>query len=448
MHETPYLDNIDQENKWQNKVDKLNKVSYLGKILKRNNITIKNDYSEQYIRDLLEKKNLSEKEQTNYKRILRLLDMPDLSEIKNHPVELIVNKVVNAESFNEFDIVRIPEIVSEYETFDLFDFSEDHVARRSSDSYFVNKSERKDESLLLRPHTSVMWYYYLLKWVGKEKLEKEKEVKALSWGKVYRVDDLDKTHHECFHQIDWLRLVSKDKEIVSQETIEIVLVQLIKAIFWEDVQYRINPENYPYTYNSLEIEVMYWWKWLEVVWAGIVNPIVLKNLWLDPEQYNWRAFGFWIERLAMIMKKVPDIRLFWSNDKRITSQWKNLETQYNEVSNMPATYRDISMIVPKGKFIPSEKEMEWGKISKIKIQDESSLFEIASLARDISPELIEEIKIVDVFENDNKLGKDNKSVSIKISFRAIDRTLTNEEINSIYFAIREKIANILWYQLR
>jgi phenylalanyl-tRNA synthetase alpha subunit len=69
--------------------------------------------------------------------------------------------VLNAKSFEDFDKVQIPEIVSEYETFDLFDFSAEHVARRTSDSYFLNKSDNSKESILLRPHTSVMRYYYL-----------------------------------------------------------------------------------------------------------------------------------------------------------------------------------------------------------------------------------------------------------------------------------------------
>ena len=103
---------------------------------------------------------------------------------------------MEADFYQGFDIVETPEFVSERETFDVFNFAEDHVARRPSDSYFAQKSETKKESILLRPHTSVMWYYYLIEQKAKEILEQTGEVKALSFGKVYRVDELDKTHHE------------------------------------------------------------------------------------------------------------------------------------------------------------------------------------------------------------------------------------------------------------
>jgi phenylalanyl-tRNA synthetase alpha subunit len=93
----------------------------------------------------------------------------------------------------------------------------------------LNKSDNSKESILLRPHTSVMRYYYLKQWPWLKKLQKDWEVRALSWWKVYRVDDLDKTHHECFHQIDGLKLTNKDREIINQETLKTVLIQLIKG---------------------------------------------------------------------------------------------------------------------------------------------------------------------------------------------------------------------------
>ena len=175
--------------------------------------------------------NISEKKIAYYKRMKRLLDMPDLSEEKWHPVEMIIKKIINSEFYNNFECVKVPELVAEYETFDLFNFPEDHVVRRESDSYFIEKSENKKESILLRPHTTVMWYHYLINQWAKEILEKTGEVKALSWGKVYRVDELDKTHHECFHQIDWLRITAKNKEIINQDTLKEVLSNTIKSIY-------------------------------------------------------------------------------------------------------------------------------------------------------------------------------------------------------------------------
>ena len=387
----------------------------------------------------------SEREHAYYNRIMRVLGMPSLAEIPGNPVNMIIDKVVTAPFFAGFENVKVPEIVSEWETFDLFNFPENHVARRPSDSYFINKSDNKRESVLLRPHTSVMWYYYLNEGGAKSILEVTGEVRALSYGKVYRVDELDKTHHECFHQIDGLRITSKSKEIIDQDTLKNVLASTIKAIFGDDIKYRFNEDSFPYTTDSLEVEVDYQGKWLEVLGAGVVHPTVLKKLGIDPEKYNGWAFGFGIERLAMVLKQVPDIRIFWNMDPRIIKQWGNFEP-YVEVSQFPSVWKDISFVAPSEKFTKDEEEMK--KSGEIEFVDEAGIFEVSGIARDLSNGLIESVKVVDMFENKKKFGTDRKSVSIRLTFRSLERTLTNEEINVLYFQIRNKLASELGYELR
>ncbi len=398
-----------------------------------------------YLEEKLKDDTLAPKEVAYYNRIMRVLSMPDLSRQEGHPINLVMKKIYNSDFFAWFDSVEVPQFVSEWETFDLFNFQEDHVARRPSDSYFINKSEEKKESVLLRPHTSVMWYYYLLEGKAKEYLEKTGEVKALSFWKVYRVDDLDKTHHECFHQIDGLRIVSKDKEEINQDTLKDVLEHTIKALFGDDIKYRFNEDSFPYTTDSLEVEVEFEWKWLEVLGAWVVHPTVLEKLWIDANKYNWWAFGFWIDRLVMALKKVPDIRIFWSEDERITSQWWNLD-QYKEVSNFPPVYKDISFLTSKDKFVENEKKSK--ESDKIELKNEADSFELAGIARDISWWLIEEVKVIDIFENDKKFWSDKKSVCMRITFRSLEKTLTNEEINIMYFKIRDKLEQELSYHLR
>ncbi len=393
---------------------------------------------------------LNKRDKAYYARILRVLWMKDLSALEWHPINLIIQKIISSNFFEGFDHIQVPQVVSEWETFDLFNFPEDHVARRPSDSYFIQKNETKKESILLRPHTSVMWYYYLIEWWAKEILEKTWEVKALSWGKVYRVDELDKTHHECFHQIDGLRITAKDKEIINQDTLKEVLWNTIKALFGQDAKYRFNVDQFPYTTDSLEVEVWYEWKWLEVTGAWVVHPTVLSKLWLDPEKYNGWAFGFGIERLTMAVKHIPDIRIFWSDDSRITNQWWNLNP-YKEVSNFPPVYKDISFLTSKDKFIKDEEKSikEWW--IELETRSEADLFEISGIIRDISGEawdLIEEVKLIDIFENDDKFGTDKKSICIRITFRSLERTLTNDEINIVYLKIREKLQNDLNFELR
>lgn len=414
-----------------------------------NEIVIKwnDDYWFSFLRNEIENNNnLSLKEKAYLRRILRVHNMPDLTREKWNPVNMVLEDIVQADYFKWFDLVNIPEIVNEYDTFDLFNFPEDHVARRTSDSYFIEKNENDlKNSMLLRPHTSVMWKYVMdeLKW--KEILEQWWELKILSSWKVYRVDDIDPTHHECFHQVDGLRITNKEKEVITQETLKDLLLNIIHSIFWEDVEYRFNVDNFPYTQESLEVEVMFNWKWLEVLWAWIVHPSVMEKLWLNSEKYNGWAFGFGIERLAMALKKIPDIRLFWSNDERVKKQWWNFEP-YKEVSNFPPVFKDISFIVPKYNFIKDDLESE--KSWNLELENEADLFAIAWIVRDVAWDLVEEVKIIDMFENTKKFWEDKKSVSIRITFRSLERTLTNEEINIMYFNIRENIEKELDYILR
>lgn len=149
----------------------------------------------------------------------------------------------------------------------------------------------------------------------------------------------------------------------------------------------------------------------------------------------------------MALKQIPDIRIFWSTDPRITKQWWNMEP-YKEVSNYPPVYKDISMLVPKEKF---QKDIEEEKKSwelELTKDTESDFFAITWVIRDVSGDLIEEVKITDIYENDEKFGNDYKSLSLKITFRSIERTLTNEEINKIYFEIRGKLESEFNYELR
>jgi len=118
----------------------------------------------EFINQKLNNNSLSEREKAYFSRVLRVLAYKDLSKYEWHPVNLVINKISNSDFFEWFDNLQIPQIVAEWETFDLFNFPENHVARRPSDSYFIQKSENKKESILLRPHTSVMWYHYLINW--------------------------------------------------------------------------------------------------------------------------------------------------------------------------------------------------------------------------------------------------------------------------------------------
>jgi phenylalanyl-tRNA synthetase alpha chain len=156
--------------------------------------------------------------------------------------------------------------------------------------------------------------------------------------------------------------------------------------------------------------------WLEVVGSGLVHEQVLKNLGLDPEVYNGWAFGFGIDRLAMLKMNIPDIRVLWSDDPRITSQFKNINSEYKEVSKYPETSRDISFVIDKSINLNNYYE----------------------IVRDFAENLIEEVKLIDSYEDEEKFGKNKKSYTFRIVYRSPERTLTAEEVNKIQDKIREK----------
>ncbi len=387
----------------------------------------------------------SEKKKAYFMRIKKLLGLKDLSKEPWNPIALIIDSIKNDEFYSSFEDIEASEIASEWATFDVFNFPEDHVARRTSDSYFLLKSNNVSESILLRPHTSIVRYDYLMTMDWKKKLEEEGEIKILSSWKVYRVDTLDPTHHECFHQIDWLRIVKKDKEIITQETLKDVLTVTIKAVFGDDVEFKFYEDSFPYTVESLEAYVKFEDKWIEVLGAWIVHPSVLEKLWINSDEYNWRAYWFWIERLAMALKKVPDIRIFWSEDERVTNQRWNFEP-YEEISKFPPVYKDISLVVPKNKFV--EDTSEWADPFDLNETTESNFFEFSIIARNVWWDLIEAVEITDIFKNDAKFWEELMSITLRITFRSLERTLTNEEINKMYFDIRHEIENWLGYELR
>ena len=157
-----------------------------------------------------------------------------------------------------------------------------------------------------------------------------------------------------------------------------------------------------------------------------MHPNCLRNFGLDPEIYNGYAGTFGLDRVAMIKMGIPDIRIFWSKDTRITSQFKDINSKYKEVSKYPETSRDISFIIDKSVNLNNYYE----------------------IVRDFAENLIEEVKLIDQFEDDAKFGKDKKSYTFRIIYRSPERTLTNEEINKIQEEIREKTKTDLSVVLR
>ena len=365
-------------------------------------------------------KALEERKDVKAERIKRLLALPDLTKKENSPVKMLVDQIKKLPCFSGFDLVDFPKIVSVKDNFDLLNTPEDHVSRNETDTYYVSENQ------VLRTQTTTMWSFYLKDPNVLERLKKEGEIKALSAGIIFRKDEIDKSHYPAFHQVDGLYICKKDKKVITQEDLKEVQIDLAKGIFGPDIESKFINDTFPYTIESLEMDIMFGNEWMEVNGAGLVNPIVLKNLGLDPEIYNGWAFGFGIDRLAMIKMGIPDVRVLWSEDERITSQFKDINSQYKEVSKYPETSRDISFIINK----------------------DISLNQYYEIIRDLADNLIEKVELVDEYEDDKKFGADKKSYTFRIIYQSLERTLTNEEINKIQEGIRKETEKTLGATLR
>ncbi len=358
-------------------------------------------------------KTLENRTDTEALRMKRYLSMPDLSRNEASPIYEIVHRILSQPDFKDFDIVKSPEIVPVDVTFDLYNFAPDHPARSHSDTYFI------DDTNILRPHTTVMWYYYLNQPEIKEKMARGETVGFFSFGKVYRKDEIDRNHMNVFHQMDGGFLIPKSKKTIGIEDLQTVLSDIAKAVFGPDIKYRFNKDTFPYTDPSLEMEVEIAGRWIEVLGCGIMTDTIIKNLGLNPEEWSNWAFGFGLERLAIISMDLPDIRLLWSEDERVIKQLK-LGKKFVEVSKYPPIVRDISFIV-KNDFIPND---------------------YFDFVREIAPGIVEEVKLLDKYENAEKFGQDKLSYAYRITYRSLDRTLTTEEIDQIHKKIESETTKI------
>ncbi len=342
-------------------------------------------------------------------RMRRYLAMPDLSRTPGSPLHEITERVKAAPAFAGFDIVEIPEIVPTDISFDLFDFPPDHPARKKSDTYYVNDTN------ILRTHDTVFWYYYLNHPEIKRRIANKESFGAFCYGKVYRKDEIDSRHMNVFHQLGGWYL-TPDSEPLGPEETKHALGEVVRAIYGPAATFRINEDKFPYTDPSFEVEVNVKGtaaegpakgEWLEILGSGMPKKSVLKKMGV--EGYHGWAFGSGIERHAIILMALPDIRLLWSEDERVTKQLV-LGKPFVSVSKYPPVVRDISFIVKKG-FVPNN---------------------YFDLVRDIGGDMVEEVKLLDTYEDEKKLGAGNASYAYRITYRSIDRTLTNDEVNALH----------------
>ncbi|MCC7500466.1 hypothetical protein IT396_01535 [Candidatus Nomurabacteria bacterium] len=364
------------------------------------------------------KKSLESRQDTDALRMKRVLSMPDLSRTPGHPLYELVERARATPTLSTLDNIIIPEIVPTTIAFDLFDFPPDHPARSPSDTYYATKTD------ILRPHDTVMWYYYLNLPEVKERIARGEDVGCVCYGKVYRKDEIDNRHMNVFHQFGGWLLQPDSKGIMPLDELKRVLTEVVEGLFGSGIEYRFLDDTFPYTDPSLQVEVKVGDRWIEILGSGMPKKSVLKKMGL--EGYNGWAFGFGLERLAIISMELPDIRLLWSTDPRVTAQLK-LGQKYKEVSKYPAVVRDISFIVDK-RFAPND------------------YFDL--IRETVGEDLIEEVSLLDKFESAEKFGADKISYTYRIVYRSLDRTLTSEEVDALHKALEQKTAAEYGAQVR
>ena len=217
-----------------------------------------------------------------------------------------------------FHISYGPEIDDEYHNFTALNVPEHHPARDMQDTFFI----KKDPDLLLRTHTSSVQIRHME--------ENEPPIRTISPGRVYRNEDISARSHCFFHQIEGLYI----DENVSFADLKQTLLYFTKELFGKS-KIRLRPSYFPFTEPSAEVDI-YWGLesetdyritkgtgWLEIMGCGMIDPNVLDNCKIDSSKYSGFAFGMGIERIAMLLYQIEDIRILYDNDVRFINQFKD-----------------------------------------------------------------------------------------------------------------------------
>ncbi len=230
---------------------------------------------------------------------------------KLHPLTQATDDIVRAFRKIGFVVADGPEIEDEFHCFDALNTPADHPARDTQDTFYVDAPGRP----LLRTHTSSVQIRVMK--------SQPPPIRIIAPGRVYRRDNADATHNPTFQQIEGLYV---DKGVTIGDlkgTVEFVF----KEVLGDDVKLRFRPHYFSYTEPSLEIDFTnslvkkLGKEWLEIAGCGMVHPQVFENVGYDPEVWTGWAFGFGIERIAMLRYGINDIRLFYENDVRFLKQF-------------------------------------------------------------------------------------------------------------------------------
>ena len=220
-----------------------------------------------------------------------------------HPLQSTIDRVIDIFTGLGYTVAEGPQIESDYYNFEALNTPQDHPARDMQDTFYF------DDGSLLRTHTSSVQIRYMEK--------HDPPIRIVAPGRVYRRDTVDATHSAVFHQIE---LLAVDKGLTFTD-LKGTIKEFLRQMFGDDLPTVFRASYFPFTEPSAEVDVQWQGKWLEVMGCGMVDPNVLKAVGYDPEIYTGFAAGLGVERFAMILHEIDDIRRLYNSDLRFLSQF-------------------------------------------------------------------------------------------------------------------------------
>lgn len=416
---------------------------------------------------------------------------------KDHPItitrELIESRFPDYKKHNDlFPIVTVGQ------NFDSLGFPADHVGRSRTDTYYINKDT------VLRTHTSAH---------QADTFCANESSGYLISADVYRRDAVDRSHYPVFHQMEgaytWdaskypnskalAEAIWKDVDKIPKHNIDVsdpnpthhaernplqqghnedvveaiaahlkrTLEDVVVTIFsaarnattttsttdnanpTEPLKIRWVEAYFPFTSPSWELEVFWQGDWLEVLGSGVVQQPILNNANV-PDRIGW-AFGLGLERIAMLLYSIPDIRLFWSTDSRFLSQFSASQParRFIPFSKYPACIKDVSFWTPSPSS--SSTPSSAGGLAPANSPNAATGTgfhenDVMEIAREVCGDMVEDVRLVDEFVHP-KTGR--KSFCYRVNYRSLERTLTNEETNALHEGFRRMLVEKLGVELR
>eukprot|EP01134_Creolimax_fragrantissima_P008252 CFRG8252T1 len=377
--------------------------------------------------------------QTNVKQTILDKVGRNLLTQPHHPLKIIKDRINNyfqetsPGTFSLHD--NMSPIVTVEQNFNSVLTPPDHVSRSKNDTYYLN------QNALLRTHTSA----------HQADMLRQGHRNFLLAGDVYRRDEIDSSHYPVFHQMEGMRMFGPDEmpglgnmlengveteEKQAEHTLAAAqfaekdlkrnLEGMTSALFG-DVEMRWVSAYFPFTHPSWELEIYFKGDWLEVLGCGITRQqMVYKAGTVD--HMGW-AFGMGLERLAMVLYDISDIRLFWSDDERFLKQFDETTkgtTQFTPFSKHPPCKKDLAFWLPNtgAHFVDND------------------FFE---LVRNAAGDIVENVEMIDEFMHPKTM---QHSKCYRITYRSMDRPVSNEEINLIQERVRSTVAEELKVTLR